>query len=198
MKALIITDIQNDFLPGGSLAVPDGDKIIPLVNDLMNKFSIILATQDFHPKGHKSFASTHRKKPGEKIGRQELWPDHCVQGSKGAELSPKLKLNKIQKIFQKGTGPEIDSYSAFFDNDHKHSTQLESFLKKNKISEIYLVGLATDYCIRYSALDGLRLGFKVFVIADACRGINLKPNDVEKALEEIKKSGGQIIYSNSL
>jgi nicotinamidase/pyrazinamidase len=202
MKTLILVDIQNDFLPGGALAVPHGDEIIPIVNKLINKFDLVLATQDFHPKGHKSFASTHKKKPGEiiQLGKsdQVLWPDHCVQGTLGSEFPPSLKMEKVRKIFQKGTDFEIDSYSGFFDNDHTNSTGLYDFLKRNKIKEIFLVGLATDYCVKYTAMDALKLGFEVTVIKDACRGIDLHKGDVEKALEEIKKSGGIISSSEKL
>ncbi len=202
MNVLILVDIQNDFLPGGSLAVPHGDEIIPLVNKLIEKFPLVLATQDFHPKGHKSFASYHGKKPGEiiRLGNfdQVLWPDHCVQGTYGSEFPSKLNMKKVGKIFQKGKNPDIDSYSGFFDNDHVNSTGLYDFLRRNKIINLYLAGLATDYCVKYTALDALKLGFHVFIIKDACRGIDLKTGDVENALEEIKKLGGYIISSDSI
>ncbi|MFI5391380.1 MAG: bifunctional nicotinamidase/pyrazinamidase [Bacteriovoracales bacterium] len=200
MKALLVVDIQNDFLLGGALAVPKGDEIIPLINSLMEKFELVFATQDFHPKGHKSFASYYGKKPGDIVPlgktQQILWPDHCVQGTKGADFSKKLNQKKIIKIFQKGTDPNIDSYSGFFDNDHINSTGLSDYLKSKGITEIYIAGLATDYCVKYTTLDGLKLGFKMTIIKDACRGINLNPGDVEKTLEELEKKGAKITQSN--
>lgn len=198
MKALLIVDLQNDFLPGGALAVPDGDQIIPIVNALQREFTTVVATKDWHPPNHVSFASQHGKQPGEVIqvkgGEQILWPDHCVQGSDGAQFHPALETQKIQKVFFKGSDPSIDSYSTFFDNSHLRSTGLEQYLRERGIDEIYIVGLATDYCVKYSSLDGLRLGFKVHVILDGCRGIELEPGDIEKAIEEMKEAGVDYSY----
>jgi nicotinamidase/pyrazinamidase len=199
MKALILVDIQYDFCPGGSLAVPEGDAIIPLLNRLQEKFELVAATQDWHPSGHASFASTHGKKPGETAmirGKpQTLWPDHCVQGTHGAELAAGLDRGRIARIFQKGADPEIDSYSGFLDADHRRSTGLADFLRERGVNEIYVAGLATDYCVKYTALDGARLGFAVRVIEDACRGVNLQAGDSQAALEEMKAAGVKIVQS---
>ena len=193
MKALILVDIQNDFCPGGALPVKEGDKIVPMVNKLQEKFDLIVATQDWHPKDHKSFASNHGKKPGEVIDlnglEQILWPDHCVQGSMGAEFVPGLRTEKIARIFQKGTDPEIDSYSGFYDNGHRKATGLGDYLKTKGVTEVYVVGLATDYCVKYTALDAVQVGFRTHVIKEATRGVNLKKGDVDRALEELKSHG---------
>lgn len=202
-KALILVDLQNDFMPGGSLPVPNGHEIIPLANKLQTYFDLVVATQDWHPANHGSFASNH---PEHKIGDiidldgipQILWPDHCVQNSKGAEFVAGLDTSKTHKIFHKGTDPLIDSYSAFFDNAHRRHTGLADYLKENHIEEVYLAGVATDYCAKYSALDACHLGFKVYVIEDACRGINIKPDDVSKAFKEMKSAGAVIIKSGDL
>jgi len=197
MKALILVDIQNDFCPGGALPVREGNKIVPLVNEIQKHFNIIVATQDWHPQDHGSFASNQGKKPGERIIlgglEQILWPDHCVQGSPGAEFVKGLNMSQVIKVFQKGTDKNIDSYSAFFDNAHKKATGLGDFLKMKDVSEIYVTGLATDYCVKYTALDAVQLGFKVFVIKEACRGVNMEMNDTEKACDEMKKAGVHII-----
>jgi nicotinamidase/pyrazinamidase len=203
MKALIIVDIQNDFLPGGALAVKEGEKVIPVINQLMRApFDLIVATQDWHPADHGSFAKTHGKAIGEHVLLdgidQILWPVHCVQESKGAELSNSLHTKLIQKTIRKGTDKNIDSYSTFFDNEHRKSTGLSQFLKDQGVDEVYLAGLATDYCVKYSALDALKLGFKTHVIADACRAVNLRPDDGEKALQEIREAGGEVIHSKDV
>jgi nicotinamidase/pyrazinamidase len=197
MRALILVDLQNDFCPGGALAVKGGDQVIPVANELQKKFDLVVATQDWHPKDHGSFASNHAgKKPGDKIDlfgiEQILWPNHCVQGSKGAELHPRLEKAKIARIIHKGTDATIDSYSTFFDNGHRRSTGLESYLKKKGVNEVYLAGLATDYCVKYSALDAVKLGFKTHVILDACRGIDLKAGDIDRAVAEMKAAGVSI------
>lgn len=178
--ALILTDIQNDFLPGGALAVTGGDDILPVVNALMDyPFDLVVATKDWHPEGHGSFAPTHGKKPGDHILLdgldQILWPIHCVQNTEGAELSPKLKKNCISHTAYKGTNKNIDSYSVFFDNEHRYSTGLHDYLQKQGITHLSFVGLATDYCVKYSVLDALSLGYHVQVIVDGCRGVNLSP-----------------------
>lgn len=169
MKALIIVDVQNDFIPGGTLPVPNGDEIIPIINQIQDKFDLVVATQDWHPQNHKSFSSNHpNKKVFDKIIlngiEQILWPDHCVQESYGAQLHKVLNTKLIETIFRKGMNPEIDSYSAFYDNGHIKSTGLAPFLKGRNVSEIYLVGLAGDFCVYYSCKDALNEGFNVFII----------------------------------
>jgi nicotinamidase/pyrazinamidase len=202
MKALILVDIQNDFIPGGALAVPDGDVVIPIANRLEKKFSLVAATQDWHPRGHGSFASTHGKPAYTVISihgaPQTLWPDHCVQGTPGAELAAALDRKRIARIFQKGTDPEIDSYSGFLDADHRNSTGLADYLREQKITDVYLAGLATDYCVKYTALDAVTLGFRAHVIDDACRGVNLQAGDSKAALAEMKAAGVKIVRSGDL
>ncbi len=197
MKTLIITDVQNDFLPGGALGIPGSDAIVEIINQMMPPFNHIVATQDWHPPHHVSFASTHHKKVGEVIQvngvEQILWPDHCLQHSRGADFSPKLHRERIEAIFHKGTDPKIDSYSTFFDNARKRHTGLADYLHKHHLKELYFVGLATDYCVLYSVLDALDLGFNAWVIKEACRAINLKPGDEEKALEKMRSKGAKII-----
>ena len=169
MNALIIVDIQNDFLPGGALAVKEGDMIIPIVNTLMRKFDLVVATQDWHPAGHESFASSHAgKHPGDVIMlhglKQVLWPDHCVQLTAGAAFSNKLNASSIKKIFQKGMNPKIDSYSGFFDNGQMQDTGLNIYLKSMAVDDVFIVGLATDYCVKFTASDALTLGYRTTVI----------------------------------
>ncbi len=177
-SALIVIDVQNDFCPGGALAVPEGDQIVPGINALMDDFDTVVLTQDWHPAGHSSFASSHGgKAPYELIdmpyGPQVLWPDHCVQGSAGSDLHTNLDVTRANVIIRKGTNPAIDSYSAFFENDQKTPTGLEGYLKTLGVTEITMVGLATDFCVQFSALDAARLGFKVTVREDLCRAIDL-------------------------
>jgi nicotinamidase/pyrazinamidase len=201
MHALILVDIQNDFMPGGPLAVPFGDEIIPLVNELQNSFSLVVATQDWHPQSHKSFASNH---PGKKAFEtitlhgleQVLWPNHCIQGSVGAQIHPSININKVEGIFRKGMDVEIDSYSAFYDNGYKKSTGLAGYLRERKIKKVYVCGLAADYCVYYTAKDSLKENFETYIIEDATRAID--PNGFVKAAEKILFSGGQIIKSELL
>lgn len=198
MKALLIVDIQHDFLPGGALGVQEGDKVIPVINRLTKlPFTFIAASKDWHPKDHGSFASSHNKTPGDKVILeglpQILWPNHCVQESLGAEFPAELNKKPIQCIIYKGTDKNLDSYSAFFDNGHKKATKLNEELKKEGIKELFIAGLATDYCVKYSALDAIDLGYKVYVIKEACRAVNLNPQDELIALNEIKKKGGVVI-----
>lgn len=198
MKALILVDLQNDFCPGGALAVPEGDKVIPLANELQKQFDLVIATQDWHPRDHASFASNH---PGKKIGEvidlnglpQVLWPDHCVQNTRGAELVASLDKTKIARVFQKGTDRDIDSYSGFFDNGHRKATGLGDYLKSKGVTDVYVCGLATDYCVKFTALDAVQLGFKTHLYANASRGVNLKPGDVDRAVEEMKRAGVEIL-----
>lgn len=200
--ALLLTDIQNDFLPTGSLPVPNGDEVIPVVNRLSPLFEVVLAVQDWHPAGHGSFASTHGKQPGEVIDldgiQQELWPDHCVQETLGAEFAEDLEMDRVRKCFQKGTDPAIDSYGGFYDNGWRRETSLEEYLRENQITTVYVVGLATDYCVKYTVLDGLKLGFKMVCITDGCRGINLHPEDEKLAIEEMRAAGAQIVTSSEI
>ena len=165
MKALILVDLQNDFLPGGALAVPEGDRVIPVANKLQAHFDLVVATRDWHPPDHSSFAANHHgQKPGDWIDldgvSQILWPPHCVQNSHGADLAAGLDTSKVRKVFFKGTDPRIDSYSTFFDNRHLKSTGLGDYLRERGVDEVYLMGLATDYCVKYSALDARGLGFR--------------------------------------
>ncbi len=203
MKALIIVDLQNDFLPGGALPVPRGGEVIPLANELQNRFELIVATQDWHPPNHGSFAANHPgKNPGDRIEldglEQILWPVHCVENSAGAEFAPLFDTSRVAHVFKKGTDSKIDSYSAFFDNAHRRATGLGDYLKQCAITDVYLLGLALDYCVKYSALDARRLGFNTRVIADACRGIALEPGDLDQSLDEMKKAGATLLQSGAL
>ena len=193
MKALIIVDIQNDFLPGGALAVNNGDEVIPIINKLQQSdyFDLVVATQDWHPQNHKSFASNHLgKNPFDKILldglEQILWPDHCVQGTKGADFPSSLDVKKIEAIFRKGMDVNVDSYSGFFDNGKRKNTGLDAYLKGRKVDEVYVSGLAGDFCVFYTALDSADCGFKTFFIEDATRSINQNnfEGDVKKKLSE--------------
>ncbi len=198
MKALLIIDVQNDFLPGGALAVPDGQQILPVVNQLIPKFDLVVATQDWHPADHQSFASQH---PNNSIGdvielaglRQILWPDHCVQGSKGAEFASALNVARIQNIIQKGTDREVDSYSGFFDNARRKETGLENCLREQDVDDLHIVGLATDYCVKFTALDAAQLGFQTTVHAEGVRGVNIAPYDSRLALKSLADAGVKII-----
>ena len=197
-RALIIVDLQHDFLPGGSLAVEHGEEVIPVANRMQDEFELVLATQDWHPPNHGSFASNHPgKKPGDMIVLggvpQVLWPDHCVQGSHGAEFHSDFDRRRVARVFQKGTDRSIDSYSAFFDNGHRKSTGLGDYLRANHVTDVFLLGLATDYCVKYSALDALHLGFKTHVIEEGSRGVNLQPNDSRDALENLRRRGVEIL-----
>jgi len=202
-KALIVVDVQNDFLPGGALAVPSGDEIIPNINRMLQlPFDQIIATQDWHPKRHASFASTWGKKPGEHITLdtvdQILWPDHCVSGTRGAKFSKLLDTTHFHTIIHKGIEATIDSYSTFFDNMRLRSTGLEDYLREKECEEIYFAGLATDYCVLYSVRDALRLGFRAFVVTDACRGIDLSPGDVTRALDEMASLGAILLSTTDV
>lgn len=203
MKALIIVDVQNDFLPGGALAVNRGDEIIPVVNKLQHSgyFDLIIATQDWHPKDHGSFASNHPgKKPFEKTNlsglEHILWPDHCVQGTEGAEFSKLLDVKNIEAIFRKGMDKNIDSYSAFFDNAKLKETGLAGYLKGRNVDEVFIAGLAGDFCVFYSSMDAIESGFKVTVIEDATRSID--DTNFKRAVKELKEKGGKVIKSSSI
>jgi nicotinamidase/pyrazinamidase len=203
MNVLIIVDLQNDFLPGGALPVPRGDEVIPLANELQRRFELVLATKDWHPPDHGSFAANHPgKKPGDRIMldgiEQILWPVHCVQNTRGAEFAPAFDTKRIAHVFHKGVERNIDSYSTFFDNAHRRHTGLADYLKKRSIKEIYLMGLALDYCVKYSALDARHLGLKTHVIIDGCRGIELEPGDIDRALDDMKGVGAVLLKSSAL
>jgi nicotinamidase/pyrazinamidase len=197
MKALILVDIQNDFLPGGALAVAGGDEIVSSANRLMEDFGIIVATQDWHPADHGSFAANH---PGKEVFEsidlhglpQTLWPVHCVRDTPGSEFAPGLDVCRITRVFQKGTRPEVDSYSGFHDNGHRHSTGMADWLREQGVTQLTVCGLATDYCVKFTALDAVREGFQVTLALSACRGVNLMAGDVDKAVEEMRGAGVDI------
>lgn len=203
MKALLLVDIQNDFLPGGALEVKQGDKIIPVVNRLIPNFEIVVATKDWHPPNHKSFASNH---PGREQGdiirlmgqEQILWPDHCIQDTPGADFSDELVTDHISRVFFKGTDKDIDSYSGFYDNGHLKSTGLSDYLKDRNIDRVYIAGLAADYCVKFTVLDALKEGFETILVLDGTRAVNLNEGDFEKAVDEMKKAGAMIMESSRL
>lgn len=202
MKALLVVDIQNDFCPGGALAVPDGDTIVPTVNKLVNVFDAVIQTQDWHPAGHSSFASSHEgKEPYDTVemdyGTQVLWPDHCIQGSMGAEFHPELNTLKTQVIIRKGFRKAIDSYSTFFENDQETTTGLTGYLNQRGITNLYTVGLATDFCVKWSILDGIDEGFNMHIVKDAVKGIDLD-GSLDAAWNEMKKKGVNIVTSDDL
>ena len=198
--ALLVVDVQRDFLPGGALGVPRGDEVVGVISRLQPLYQAVLATQDWHPHNHCSFAANHPgRAPGEVIDlggvAQILWPVHCVQGSSGADFAPGLDVDRFHKIFHKGTDPAVDSYSAFFDNARRRSTGLGEYLQAHNLTEIHVCGLATDYCVIWSVLDALDLGFKVTVVRDACRGIDLQPGDSERALAKAACAGVKLVTS---
>ncbi len=200
--ALIVIDVQNDFCPGGALAVPDGDEVVPVINRLIEQFDHVLLTQDWHPADHLSFASSHAgKSPYDTVrlsyGDQILWPDHCVQGTSGAEFHPDLDWTKAQLVIRKGFRREIDSYSAFFENDGSTPTGLTGYLRERGIGRIVLTGLATDFCVRFSAEDGRKLGFEVTVVRDAVRGIDVD-GSVEQTWNRLSEVGSRITTSGEL
>jgi len=198
MKTLLLIDLQNDFMPGGALAVPGGDEIIPVVNELLPQFDLIVATQDWHPTDHGSFAINH---PGREVFEQAtldglpqtLWPVHCVQNTGGALFAPGLDTRRIKRVFTKGMDPRIDSYSGLYDNGHKASTGMGEWLKTEGVTELHVAGVATDYCVKFTVLDALAEGFKVNLIARACRGVNLQLGDVDLALTTMEVAGCVII-----
>ncbi len=200
--ALIVVDVQNDFCPGGALAVPDGDAVIPVIHRIAERFEHVLLTQDWHPKGHCSFTSSYAgKKPGDRVRvggeEQRLWPDHCVQGTRGAEIHPDLKLERAQLILRKGFRKDVDSYSAFFENDHTTPTGLAGYCKERGLERMFFAGLAFDYCVGFSAVDARRCGFEALVIKDACR-----PIDVEGSVARMEvvfgRAGVKVVASEEL
>ena len=201
MKTLVIIDVQNDFIPGGALAVPEGDQIVALINKLQEEFYLVIATQDWHPRDHSSFAANHPgKNEFEKIElhgqEQVLWPVHCVQNSDGAKFHSELKSAKIESIFRKGTSKEIDSYSGFYDNAHLKSTGLAGYLKEKGADELYFCGLAAEYCVYFSVMDALKEGFSATLIEDATRPLDVE--NFQQAKENILKAKGKIIKSREL
>lgn len=195
---LIIVDVQNDFCPGGALAVPEGDQIVPAVNRLAGEFGHVVLTQDWHPLGHASFASSHPpKQPFDAIdlpyGRQILWPDHCVQGTAGAAFHPGLDVPHAELVLRKGFRTEIDSYSAFFENDRRTPTGLAGYLKERRFERITVCGLATDFCVFYSAIDGRQAGFKVTVATNACRGIDVD-GSLAAAMRAMTEAGVTLLH----
>ncbi len=202
MEALVIIDVQNDFCPGGKLAVPGGDEIVPVINSLLPYFHQVIQTQDWHPQDHTSFASNHSEKSEYETisldyGEQVLWPDHCVQGSQGAEFHPVLITNDTRLIVRKGFRKEIDSYSAFFENDQRTKTGLDGFLSSLGITKLFLCGLATDFCVKWSALDACKLGYEVSLIEDAVKAIDLDGSEAV-AINEMKDAGVKFISSDSI
>ncbi len=200
--ALLVIDVQNDFIPGGQLAVPEGDRIVPLINRLAEQFKQVVIAQDWHPAGHASFASSHPgRQPYEVIqlpyGEQTLWPDHCIQGSHGAEFHSGLNLPHAQLIIRKGCNPDIDSYSAFLEADRATTTGLAGYLKERGIDTVYMVGLALDFCVMYSALDARAAGFNAFVVLDACRAIDMN-GSLASAMERMQVAGVGLIQSTEL
>ncbi len=198
MKALIIVDVQNDFCPGGALPVREGDRVVEVINRMQPKFDLVVATQDWHPADHGSFAANHPgHSPGQKIELaglpQILWPVHCVQNTLGAELHPRLDRSRIARVFRKGADPSIDSYSGFFDNGRRTSTGLGEYLKDQGVTDVYVCGLATDYCVKATALDDVALGFKTHLLEDGCRGVELREGDVQRAVEEMRRRGVVIV-----
>jgi nicotinamidase/pyrazinamidase len=196
-QALIVIDVQNDFCPGGALAVAGGDEVVPLINTLAKDFEHVVLTQDWHPAGHSSFASSHKgKQPFETVmmsyGNQTLWPDHCIQGNSGAEFHPWLNWTRAELVLRKGFRRGIDSYSAFFENDRKTPTGLAGYLGERGIGAITLVGLATDYCVAFSALDAVRRGLKTTVRLDCCRAIDLG-GSLELMLGKMKDAGVSLV-----
>lgn len=201
MKALIIVDLQNDFMPGGALAVKGGNEVVPVANRLSSscKFDLIVLTQDWHPSGHKSFASSSGEPVGtmgELNGKPQIWwPDHCVWGTPGAEFHKNLMTGRANLIIRKGMDRKVDSYSAFYDNDGS-SVGLGGYLRDRNVGEVYVCGLATDYCVKFTALDAVKLGFNTRLFEDGCRPVNVNPNDGNKAIEEMKTAGIEILHSD--
>lgn len=203
MRVLILVDLQNDFMPGGALPVTAGDETVAVANAVMPAFDLVVATQDWHPPDHGSFVTQHS---GKRVGditvlggiEQVVWPVHCVQGTLGAAFHGELDIGRFDEVFQKGTDPSIDSYSGFFDNDHRSDTGLGEALRRRGVRELHVMGLATDYCVKFTVLDGLELGFATHVIEDGCRAVELRPGDGEAALAEMVKAGARRVRSASL
>jgi nicotinamidase/pyrazinamidase len=202
-RALLVIDVQNDFCPGGSLAVEDGDRVVPVINRITSRFDRVVATQDWHPDDHVSFAKNH---PGKNVYdrlemnniSQVLWPAHCIQGTPGADFHPALKTEDFDLILRKGTDPSVDSYSAFVDNDKRKITGLEGYLRGLVIGGVFICGLATDYCVFFSAMDAVGLGFKTHVILDACRGVDVPENNTANRIKTMKENGVVLLHSTDI
>ncbi len=203
MDGLILVDLQNDFMPSGALAVADGDATVPVANALAGRFETVVATRDWHPTNHGSFVTAH---PHLAVGdlttlgglEQVVWPVHCVQETHGTAFHDGLDMTQVDEIVSKGTDPDIDSYSAFFDNGHRRATGLETYLRNRGVDRVYVLGLATDYCVKYTALDAQRLGFETWVVEDGCRGVELKPGDADAAIHEMRDAGVRMVRSGEL
>ena len=203
MRALVLVDLQYDFMPGGALAVAHGDEVVAVAQALMPKFDIVIATQDWHPRDHASFAVNQ---PGKQIGEvieldglpQVLWPAHCVQGSRGAELHESLDKKRVTAVFRKGLDPTIDSYSGFFDNGHKKATGLGDWVRDRKLTRLYVMGLATDYCVKFTVLDARQLGLEVVLVEDGCRGVNLAAGDDARAITAMREAGATVVNSDAI
>ena len=203
VETLLLIDLQNDFLPGGALAVPGGDQTIPVANRLMPRFDLVVATQDWHPANHGSFASQH---PGRRVGdiiqldglEQMLWPDHCVQGTAGADFSPDLQRDRIRAVFKNAPSRGIHRYSVFYDNANRRSTGLAEYLREQGVGNLYIMGLATDYCVKFTVLDAVAAGFRVSVVTDGCRAVNLKEGDDQRAFEAMRAAGADLVTSDKM
>lgn len=196
-RALLVIDVQHDFLPGGALGVREGDQVVAPINALMADFDLVVATQDWHPVDHGSFAANHAgRSPGEVIDldglQQVLWPTHCVEGTRGADFATGLRVEQFDRVFRKGTDPRVDSYSGLFDNGHRRATGLADFLRERGVREVSICGIATDYCVKFTALDAVDEGFDVMLLAGACRGVDLAPGDVGSAIEAMRAAGVRI------
>lgn len=203
MRALVLVDIQNDFMPDGALPVPDGYDVIPVANNVQAHFDLVVATQDWHPANHGSFAANHEdREPGQVIDLdgldQVLWPIHCVQGTGGAEFVESLETRRIAGVFRKGMNPRIDSYSGFHDNGHRRSTGMAGYLRELGVEQVYVLGVATDYCVKFTALDARREGFETYLIEDGCRGVELAEGDITRAIAAMKDAGVKVIQSTEL
>jgi nicotinamidase/pyrazinamidase len=203
VEALVVVDVQNDFMPFGALPVSDGDAVVPVANTLMHAFEFVVATQDWHPADHGSFASNHEgREPGDVVElggvEQVLWTDHCVQHTPGASFHSALDVARFDAIVQKGTDADIDSYSAFYDNGHLRDTGLADLLRVNGVDRVVLLGLATDYCVKFSALDAVASGFETVVVRDGCRAVELEPGDAERAFDEMRAAGCEVMESGDL
>lgn len=203
MRALIMVDIQNDFLPGGPLAVPEGDEVIPVANKLVPRFETVVTTRDWHPPDHCSFAKNHPGyEPGEKLEieglEQVLWPVHCVQDSAGAQFAETLDTSSVDCVISKGKDPRVDSYSGFFSNGRRHDTGLHDFLQQRSVQDVFIVGLATNVCVHATALDAVSLGYHTTVVDDGVRGIDLQEGDVQRARDEMKQAGVEFVQSRDI
>lgn len=203
MRALLLVDLQNDFCPGGALAVPDGDQVMVPAMTLARCFDCVVASQDWHPADHGSFASQHEgHSPGDLIMldglEQVLWPEHCVAGSHGARFHPAVERALLKEVFRKGTDPLVDSYSAFHDNGNRRATGLGTWLRNRKVKELFVLGLALDYCVRFSALDAVAEGFRTRLVLDACRAVNLAPGDGDAAVAAMRSAGVSVCTSEEI